>query len=123
MCLVSKKKKVHEVFLLINMEHDLTERKRKKKYKKHSGKAKRRKREKFVPDDDDASSEGELQWVESTGPALVQSHVPKPRLKHDDWMTAPLSSGSLTELAHRKTIENDRNDDIEVLNGKYCEFS
>ena len=95
----------------------MTERKRKKKCKKHSGKAKRRKREKFVPDDDDASSEGELQWVESTGPALLQSHVPKPRLKRDDWMTAPLSpsSGSLTELAHRKTIENDRNDDIEVL--------
>lgn len=99
------------------MEHDLTERKRKKKCKKYISKTKKRKREKCVPDDDSASSEGELQWVESTGPALVQSHVPKPRPKRDNWMTAPLSpsSGSLTELAHRKTVEDDRNDDIEVL--------
>lgn len=99
--------------LSINMERDFIERKRKKKCKKHSSKTKKVKRDRSVPDDD-ASSEGELEWVESTGPrpATVQSsgepHVPK----RDSWMTVPLSpsAGSLTELAHRKTVKEDRND-------------
>jgi hypothetical protein len=97
----------------VAMELDLNERKRKKKCKKHSSKTKKVKRDKIVPDDDDASSEGELEWVESTGSNIVQSYrVPK----RDDWMTVPLtpSSGSLTELAYRKTVKGDRNDDIEV---------
>ena len=93
------------------MEGDLTERKRKKKFKKHSSKTKKMKRDKSVPDDDVSSaSEGELQWVESTGAGEL--HVPK----RDSWMTVPLSpsSGSLTELAHRKAIEEDRNDGLKV---------
>ena len=67
------------------------------------------KRDKSVPDDD-ASCEGELQWVESTG--AREHHVPK----RDGWMTVPLSpsSGSLTELAHRKSIKEDRSDDVKV---------
>ena len=73
------------------------------------------KRDRRIPDDD-ASSEGELQWVESTGLATIQSSGEHRVPKRDNWMTVPLSpsSGSLTELAHRKTVEEDRNNDLKV---------
>ena len=101
----------------MNMEHDLTERKRKKKYKKRSSKTKKIKRDRSPPGggDDNVSSEGELQWVESTGPATSTSGVQSSEdhvLKRDSWMTVPLSpsSGSLTELSRRKTVKEDKND-------------
>ena len=103
------------------MEDELSKRKRKKKDKKHSSKTKKMKRDRGISDED-ASSEGELQWVESTSliakkdVTRTQSSREHNTPKRDDWMTVPLSpsSGSLTELTHRKAIKEDRNEDLKV---------
>ena len=96
---------------------DGRERKRKKKSKKHSNKSKKMKRAKHESDsDEDGSSEGELQWVESTSHEGSTKTQPPNMPKREDWMMMHLSpsSGSLAELTRRKKVDEDKIDVKEV---------
>ena len=100
------------------MEDDIKERKRKKKKsKKHSHKTKKMKRAKQESNsDEDGSSDGELQWVESTSFEDSTNKQPTSVPKREDWMTMHLgpSSGSLAELTHRRKLEEKKEDVTEV---------
>lgn len=99
------------------MEDDTKERKRKKKSKKRSHKLKKMKRAKKESNsDEDGSSEGELQWVDSTSLEDSTKKQSSSVLKREDWMTTYLgpSSGSLAELTHRRKLEEEKEDVTEV---------
>lgn len=103
------------------MEDDTKERKRKKKIKKHSHKTKKRKRAKQERNsDEDVSSDGELQWVESTSLEDSTKKQPASVTKREDWMTMHLgpSSGSLAELTHRRKLEEEK----EVVTEVHCMY-
>ena len=108
------------------MEDGTKERKRKKKSKKHSHKTKKVKRTKHESSnsDDNVSSEGELQWMESVNQEGSAKKQPPSVPKREDWMMMRLgpSSGSLAELTHRREVEEgDRSKkDAEVCRSVVC---
>ena len=66
--------------------------------------------------DEDGSSDGELQWVESTSFEDSTEKQPTSVPMREDWMTMHLgpSSGSLAELTHRRKLKDEKEDVTEV---------